>query len=68
VPKPLKRREFIRRLREHGFEGPYNGSRHQFMAKGSLKLRIPNPHKGDISGALIGEILRRAGIELMNWD
>lgn len=28
---PCKRRIFIRRLRGLGFDGPYSGSRHQFM-------------------------------------
>ena len=51
MPKPLKRRELIRRLRALGFEGPFSGSKHQFMVRGSLKLRIPNPHDGDIGAA-----------------
>jgi len=68
VLKPLKRRELIRRLRESGFEGPYSGSKHQFMVKGSLKLRIPNPHEGDISGPLLREILRQAGVDPNSWQ
>ena len=28
---PCKRREFIRRLRALGFDGPFSGTRHQFM-------------------------------------
>lgn len=28
---PCKRRDFIRKLRKLGFEGPYSGTRHQFM-------------------------------------
>jgi len=27
---PCKRRDFIRRLREIGFDGPFSGTRHQF--------------------------------------
>ncbi|MBI2789518.1 MAG: type II toxin-antitoxin system HicA family toxin [Elusimicrobia bacterium] len=62
MPKPLKRRELVRLLREHGFEGPYAGAKHQFMVKGSLKLRIPNPHQGDIGASLLREIFRQAGL------
>ena len=29
--RPLKRREFIRKLRALGFDGPYSGTRHQFL-------------------------------------
>ena len=38
------------------------------MIKGMLKIRIPNPHKGDISQYLIAEILRQAGISSKDWD
>jgi len=30
--------------------------KHQFMIKGSQKIRIPNPHVGDISASLVKEI------------
>src|SRR5436190_22242514 len=33
--RPLKRREFVRKLRALGFVGPYSGTRHQFMTFGS---------------------------------
>jgi hypothetical protein len=34
------------------------------MIKGTLKVRIPNPHKKeDISGPLVYEILRQASID-----
>lgn len=65
--KPINRRELIRRLRSFGFEGPFSGGRHSFMRKGQLKLRIPNPHEGDISVPLLKEILRQAGITEENW-
>jgi len=69
MPPPVSRRELIRRLRRFGFTGPVSGGQHQFMKKGSLKLRIPNPHhRGDISGALLREVLRQAGISMEEWD
>ncbi|OGR95013.1 MAG: hypothetical protein A2V88_10060 [Elusimicrobia bacterium RBG_16_66_12] len=67
MPKPLKRRELIRRLRDTGFKGPYSGSKHQFLVRGTLKLRIPNPHEGDIGEPLLREILRQAGIDPKTW-
>lgn len=37
-----KRRVFVKRLRELGFEGPYSGARHQFMIHGNYRLSIPS--------------------------
>ena len=51
-----------------GFDGPYSGGRHLFMAKDKLKVRVPNPHRGDISKYLVVEILRQAGISFNEWD
>jgi len=39
---PCKRRDFIRRLRELGFDGPYSGTRHQFMVYEQHRLAIPS--------------------------
>ena len=39
---PCKRREFIRRLRQLGFDGPFSGTRHQFMISGDYRLTIPS--------------------------
>ena len=60
---PIKRRVLIRSLRKLGFEGPYTGGRHEYMVKGTLKLFIPNPHRGEISQSLLAEIPRQAGID-----
>lgn len=65
---PIKRRELIRYLRQVGFSGPYSGSKHQFMLKGHLRIRIPNPHKGDIGRNLLKQILREAGIDRAEWE
>ena len=40
--KPCKRRDFLRRLQKLGFEGPYSGTRHQFMVYGHHRLAIPS--------------------------
>lgn len=39
---PCKRRDFIRRLKRLGFEGPFSGARHQFMVYGQHRLAIPS--------------------------
>ena len=39
---PCKRKDFIKRLRELGFDGPYSGTRHQFMIFKSHRLAIPS--------------------------
>ena len=39
--RPLKRRDFIRKLRALGFAGPHSGTRHQFMAFGGHHQTIP---------------------------
>lgn len=60
----IPRRELIRKFKSLGFEGPYSGGRHQFMKKGSLKVRIPNPHgSNEIHISLVKEIIRQAGID-----
>ncbi|MES2202924.1 MAG: type II toxin-antitoxin system HicA family toxin [Patescibacteria group bacterium] len=61
-------RKLVQKFRHLGFEGPYSGGRHLFMVKDSLKVHIPNQHKGDISAGLISEILRQAGISNGAWE
>jgi hypothetical protein len=39
--RPLKRRDFIRKLSALGFGGPYSGTRHQFMVFGQHRQTIP---------------------------
>jgi predicted RNA binding protein YcfA (HicA-like mRNA interferase family) len=39
---PCRRREFIRRLRQLGFDGPFSGTRHQFMVYEDRRLTIPS--------------------------
>ncbi len=37
---PCKRRDFIRRLRAIGFDGPFSGTRHQFMVYEQHRLAV----------------------------
>jgi len=64
----LSRKDLIRKFRTLGYSGPLSGGKHQFMIKGSQKIRIPNPHVGDISASLVKEILRQANISFEEWD
>jgi predicted RNA binding protein YcfA (HicA-like mRNA interferase family) len=66
--RSLKRKDLIRYLKQLGFDGPYSGTKHQFMIEGDTKLIIPNPHQGDISKNLLAEILRQAGISREDWE
>jgi len=38
--QPCKRREFIKRLRNLGFDGPFSGTRHQFMIFEKYRLTV----------------------------
>ena len=69
MPRSLSRREMIRKFRALGFSGPHAGKRHQFMARGDLKIRIPNPHGNrTIDVSLVVRIIRQAGIPDEQWD
>lgn len=68
MPRNISWRNLVQKFRRLGFDGPYSGGRHLFMAKGDLKVRIPNPHRGDISKHLVLEILKQAGITSKQWD
>jgi len=65
---PIKRKNLIGYLKLLGFDGPYSGGKHQFMIKGTLTLRIPNPHEGDIGKNLLNRILKQAEIGKQEWE
>ena len=58
---PVRRDDLIRYLRQLGFAGPWSGGKHAFMERGTLTIRIPNPH-------LLARILRQAGISAIEWE
>ena len=64
---PIKRRDSIRYLQRVGFEGPYSGGRHQFMAREDITIWIPNPHQEDIGRDLLARIPRQAHISRDEW-
>ena len=65
---PISRREFVRRLRQLGFSGPFAGGRHEFMLRDARRLIIPNHHRGDISPGLLSQLLRQANITREEWE
>ncbi len=64
---PVSHREFVERLRELGFDGPYAGGRHPQMRRGNVTLIIPNPHEGDIGVGFLRRLLNQAGISREEW-
>ena len=65
---PVKRTDLIRHLGELGFEGPYSGGKHQYMVRDQTRIRIPNPHQGDIGKGLLQRILRQAKVSKEEWE
>ena len=53
-----------------GFTGPKRGAgaHHDFLVRGPLKVKLPNPHRGDIDVGLLRRILRNADITVEEWD
>jgi len=69
MPKPVSRRELIRRLRALGWTGPFfDGGKHPTMDKGSVSIRVPNPHGSDIDWTLTKRLLKQAHIDPAEWD
>jgi hypothetical protein len=69
---PCKRREFIRRLRLLGFDGPFSGTRHQFLVHEENRLAIPSNDEYSVPQLRlmlreVSTILRRE-ISLEEWD
>ncbi len=69
MPKitPFSWKEFVKRMKEFGFGGPFQEGRHPYMVKGNLSVTIPNPHGEDISPDLLSRILKQAMIKKKEW-
>ncbi len=65
---PIRRKDLIYYFRLLGFDGPYSGSKHQFMMKENITVRIPNPHQGDIGEDLLVRLLKQARIDRKEWE
>ena len=69
MPKPIKWKELVRRLRAFGWGPPEAGGKHLTMRKDDgRKLILPNPHRGDVDWSLTKRILEQAGISPEDWD
>ena len=66
--RPIRRRDLIAYLRGMGFTGPNQGGSHQYMKKGRIRVRIPNPHRADIGRTLLAQILEQAEISREEWE
>ena len=68
-PRSTKRRDLVNRLRELGWDGPYQGTgpHPEFMAKDTRVLKLPNVHSGDIRIPLLKTVLDQAGITKEVW-
>ncbi len=65
--KPASWREFVKRMRELGFEGPYTGGRHPQMRRGNVTVIIPNLHESEIGVGFLTGLLRQAGVTREEW-
>jgi hypothetical protein len=65
---PVSRRDLIGYMRACGYEGPYSGGKHQYMARGELTVRLPNPHQSVIGKGLLAVVLREAEISREEWE
>jgi len=63
---PCKRRDLIQRLRKLGFDGPYSGTRHQFLVYGQHRLAIPSNAEYSVPQprTMVGEVERIIGREI----
>jgi predicted RNA binding protein YcfA (HicA-like mRNA interferase family) len=70
VPRlgPIKRNALIKYLHLLGFDGPFSGTKHQFMKNDIIRLRIPNPHQREIGRELLLRILKEADISRETWE
>ena len=65
---PVSWKQFVRRLRTLGFEGPFPGGRHPYMQRGTHTVTIPNSHDGDISSGFLLRLLRQAEVTREEWE
>jgi hypothetical protein len=69
---PCKRREFVRRLRILGFDGPFSGTRHQFLIFGQNRLTIPSNDEYSVPQLRLmlreASTILRKEISLAEWE
>jgi hypothetical protein len=69
---PCKRREFIRRLRQLDFEGPFAGARHEFLVFRQSRLAIPSNNEYSVPQLrlMLREVAAIRGREILleEWE
>jgi hypothetical protein len=55
-------------LKQLGFDGSYPGKRHEYMERAGVRIILLNPHRGDISQALLRRLVNEAGITRSEWE
>jgi hypothetical protein len=63
---PVKRSDLIAAFRALEFTGPHPGTRHAFMQRDNVRVRIPNQDINDRD--LLREILKQAGVSRDEWE
>jgi len=65
---PVSRRVLIRKIKALGYEGPFPGTRHEYMLLGVKKVYLPNPHGNqDIGVTLLRIIIRQLEITVQEF-
>lgn len=69
---PCKRRDFIRKLSALGFQGPFTGTRHQFLRHNGSRLTLPKDDEYSVAQLkiLLREVeqLLHRKITLKEWE
>ena len=65
---PISRHDLIRYLKQLGFEGPYPGVITIIWVRETMRLVLPNPHRGDIGRGLLNKILQQAEVSRSVWE
>ena len=69
MPRPISRRDFLRRIHNFGCSTPEPGGSHQYVYSPSgKKVAIPNPHPGDMDWTLVKRVFKQLGIDPKTWD
>lgn len=65
--RPVAWKEFVSRMKELGFEGPFFGGKHPKMKRQDLTVIIPNRHESEIGVGFLTRLLKQAGVSKDQW-
>ena len=65
--KPVNWSEFVKGLKQLGFQGPFPGGKHPYMERNGIFITIPNPHRADIGPEYLSRLLKQAGVSREEW-